>query len=124
MLNHGETGRTSAFYFLCDLLRGIPTGCHADTNSTFRWADFIALTHEYRVSGAAAYAIEYRMPRESCPDGVRAFLLDRATHSRQRNERVRRESIEIARTLNEIEVRPLFMKGGAYLVRISIPILR
>ena len=116
LLNHGEMGRTSAFYFLCDLLRGIPTGRHADTDGTFRWSEFIALTHEYRVSAAAAYAIEYRAPRKSCPDGVRAFLLGRATHSRQRNERVRNEAIEIARTLNEIEVEPLFMKGGAYLV--------
>ena len=117
MLNHGEMGRSFAFHFLCDLLSGIPTGRHAilNANGNFRWTELIALTHEYRVSAAAAYAIEHRAPTASCPDGVGTFFLGRATHARQRNEGIRNEAIEIARILNEIEVTPLFMKGGAYL---------
>ncbi|MCG8688375.1 MAG: nucleotidyltransferase family protein, partial [Desulfobacterales bacterium] len=39
-----------------------------------------------------------------------------ADHSRRLNERVRQEALEVAKSLNDIGVTPVFMKGGAHLL--------
>ena len=114
----GEMSRRSAFHFLCDCLSCIPAARLPVFSATrdFRWATFIALTHEYRVSPMVASALELLPPSSSSPSAVRLFFSSLATHHRLQNERVRDEAIEVADILNSTGVRPLYLKGGAHLL--------
>ena len=109
--------RAIAFSFLCECLARIasrdqPT---SENPGDFRWTTFIALAHEYRVSSAVASVMQNVSSSKSPPREAVAFLSGIADHNRLRNERVRREAIELAGILNEVGVTPLLLKGGAHL---------
>src|SRR5262249_5837673 len=74
-----------------------------------------SLAHEYRVSSTVACAIRAN-GHESLPRGVKAYFDGLANHYRQRNEEIRGEAVKIATIFNEIDVIPVFMKGGANLL--------
>jgi len=112
--------RAEGFRVLCDCLSEIASGHEPrepfrEDSDNFSWATFISLAHEYRVSSTLACAMR-ACRRKSIPRGAEAYFDGLANHCRQRNEEIRGEAIKIAIILNEIDVIPMFMKGGAHLL--------
>jgi hypothetical protein len=114
----GEMSRLSEFRVLCDCLSKIATGQEWHEacleNLDFSWATFIGLAHEYRVSSTIACAV--RHAHASIPTAATAYLNGLTSHFRRRNEEIRNEAIKVATILNDIDVIPIFLKGGAHLL--------
>ena len=112
--------RVAAFHVLCECLSSItldrrPRESFFEDSESFSWATVINLAHEYRVSSAVACAMAAGGPESTTRASI-PFLTGLAGHYRRRNEEIRSEAIKVAAILNDIEVTPIFMKGGAHLL--------
>jgi hypothetical protein len=107
--------REASFWFLRECLSSITIGRQPTTRlaGDFRWANFIALAHEYRVSGTVSAVLADSSVLLPCP--AKALFTNLAAHARQRNAQILQQAVEVAKVLNGIGVDPLFMKGGAHL---------
>src|SRR5262249_35657820 len=107
--------RLQEFRVLCDCLSRIATGRESrkpllESFENFSWATFIGLAHEYRVSSTVACAM--RAAHESVPRAATAYFDGLASHCRRWNEEIRGEAIKVATILNDIDIIPIFLKGG------------
>ena len=113
--------RAAAFHFLCGCLSRNIVGSqdellHAAQNPSFAWETFIQVAGELLVAPAMLDALRSKNLVEALPSDVIDFFDGVAILNRLRNERLVSEAIALATILNEIEVVPVFLKGGAHLL--------
>jgi Uncharacterised nucleotidyltransferase len=113
--------RVAAFHFLCGCLSRNLVGSqeallHSAQNPAFAWETFVQVAGEALVAPAVLDALRSKNLVKAFPSDVIDFFDGVATLNRQRNERLVSEAIALAAILNEIEVLPVFLKGGAHLL--------
>jgi hypothetical protein len=113
--------RAAAFRYLCNCLaspgRGIAVSRRTAGSRNFTWASFIATAFEYAVAPAIPSALKQHELGELLPPNVTACLNDVAGTLRDRNKKIVDQAVTVAKILNRIEVTPVFLKGGANLLR-------
>jgi Uncharacterised nucleotidyltransferase len=111
-----------AFEFLCailspsigdDLRRQL-----ADTIATpsFRWAEFKDLATDQLVSAAVVYRLDQNGLAGRLPNAVSRYFATVYRLNRIRNAKINAECMAIAAAMNEIDVVPVFFKGGGALL--------
>jgi hypothetical protein len=114
--------RALAFRFLCGCLAQNVTEArrgelrHIALSDGFPWETFVELAGSSLVAPALLDAARTNGMDDVLPADVVAFLEGMATLNRLRNGRIRNEALEVATILNERDVVPVLLKGGAHLL--------
>jgi hypothetical protein len=114
--------RTLAFQFLCGCLaRNLTEVRRHELRQIarleiFPWETFVEIAGSTLVAPALFDATRANGLDDVLPADVVDFLDGMATLNRQRNERIHAEAVDLASMLNEREVVPVLLKGGAHLL--------
>lgn len=112
--------RTAAFEFLCECLScpGEPESLRRRVEARdFRWTSFATVAHEYLVASAVPFSLQDIELRKALPQATLEYFDGVARTVRRCNAQVMDEAVEVAAILNRIGVTPVFLKGGANLLR-------
>ncbi len=118
-----QTGhRSEAFRFLCGCLSAAISGNLEDEHAqmarspAFSWNQFVDLATDQLVAPAVAYHFDLHGLDAVVPELIARYFRAMLRLNRSRNTQLRKEAMDIAVALNEIDVVPLFLKGGAGLL--------
>lgn len=106
--------RIEAFRSLLACLRG-------DVPSTDDWTDILALANQTLCSPTVATRLAAADRLAGLPEDVRLFLSAMRERSEQRNRRLRAQLAEAVAALNAAAIRPLLLKGTAWLAGAAEP---
>jgi hypothetical protein len=113
--------RAVSFRFLCGCLTQNLSEAlrdelrHIALSGSVRWVTFVELASNCLVAPALLAAARENGLDDSLPMDVVAYLEGMATLNRQRNELIRTQAVELASILNDQNVAPVLLKGGAHL---------
>jgi hypothetical protein len=110
----------SAFDLLCAVLSpDDDQRCRLDDTvktPSFRWTEFADLATDQLVAPAVAHRLDQGGLATRLPDAVRRYFAAVHRLNHIRNAQIYRECMAIAAALNEIDVAPVFFKGGGSLL--------
>lgn len=110
--------RSDAFRSVCETLSleaGGPEFSHIDETDPF-WIEFVNVAMDQLVAPALADRIIQRDLTDRMPLLVWRNMEAMLRLNRSRNQRLYEEALDIADALNEIDVKPVFLKGSAGLL--------
>jgi hypothetical protein len=114
--------RIAALQFLCGCLScdRLPASrealLRAAPSTSFAWETFVGIAGETGVAPAIFHALQSKNLVNAVPQDVMNFFDGIACLNRQRNEQLLSEATELAVSLNQIDVVPIFLKGTAHLL--------
>jgi len=79
------------------------------------WRDAIQVAGQYFLVPALWAALDRKRLTDLLPEDARRFLREAHRLNRARNERLRAQAEELAQELGKAGIRPIMLKGGAYL---------
>jgi hypothetical protein len=101
---------------LAELLRRDPPNFQRiESMAEDAWSQTIALANLHRLTPALYEAMDSNGTLEVAPASVRGYLRFLHDSNARRNSAIRRQVEELARTLAEVQIRPVFLKGAATL---------
>ena len=116
-ISTGSMTRVAAFQFLCGCLAGRKGDIPPRAAKDFTWASFVTVAHEHSVASAIPFALRRLGLWELLPADVADYFDCVAKAVRQRNDELMAQATTVAEILNGIGVTPIFLKGGANLLR-------
>jgi len=114
--------RPGAFWFLCGCLSLDQSQARRDelrrtvNSGAIQWEIFIKVASENMIAPAVLDAFRNKGIEDALPSDVIDFFDGIAVLNRLRNEKIRAEALQLAKVFNDLNVIPIFLKGGANLM--------